>query len=244
MPRFFEEGFCAAVGGTVMLTGENSRHMTGSLRMKTGEEFTVCDNAGSDYRLILRQADKDSVRAEVLGKRPVTTEPAITVCIYQCIPKSDKLETIIQKCTELGVSEFTPVKSSRCIAKLEDKSREKKLRRYQKIALEAAKQSGRGKIPRVNDPMGLQAALESAIETGDTFFCYEKGGEPLCRLLENSTQRLNLLIGPEGGFSEEEAELAVKLGAKAVTLGKRILRTETAPVAVTAAIMYAKGEWQ
>lgn len=244
MPRFFEEGLRATVGENIVLTGENSRHMAGSLRMKPGEEIILCDNAGSDYRLVLRKIEKEAVTAEVLEKMPVSSEPAIEICIYQCIPKLDKLETIIQKCTELGVTEFVPVKSSRCIAKLDEKSREKKLQRYRKIALEAAKQSGRGKIPLVGEPQDFKAALQSAVQTGDTLFCYEKGGRPLQGLLENCTPRLNLFIGPEGGFSEEEADFAARRGAVAVTLGKRILRTETAPVAVTAAILYAKGEWQ
>ena len=174
--------------------------------------------------------------------RKTASEPETRVTVCQCLPKSDKLETVVQKAVELGAWEIQPVESSRCVVKLDGRTAEKKVARLQKIALEAAKQSGRGLSP-VLQPVPLRRALENAAREGDFFF-YEEGTESLREALKNTGERLFLFVGPEGGFSREEAELAASFGAKLLTLGPRILRTETAPVAALAAIFYEKGDME
>lgn len=241
MPRFFDTGINTDIGSKIEITGENARHISFSLRMRPGEQIVLCDGRAMDYLCEITEIIENSVFCDVLDKTHSITEPKVQVHIYQCIPKSDKMELIIKKCTELGAVEFTPVSSSRCISKME-RGESKKLIRMQKIAAEAAKQSGRGVIPVVNQPMELYDALEKTREE-NSFFLYEGGGAPLRDLLISSGDKINIFIGPEGGFSDEEAELAGEMGAKKASLGKRILRTETAPIAVTAAIMYERGEW-
>lgn len=244
MPRFFIDNLEKQKGDYINVDGENARHIASSLRMSPGERLTVCNNAGFDYLCVIESVGGKDVLLLVEEVHPSDTEPETEISIYQCIPKSDKLELIVQKCTELGVVEFVPVRSSRCISKIDEGKKSKKISRLEKIALEAAKQSRRGKVPRVAEPMGFEAALERAGRVGDVFLLYEGGGKGLGELLDESGRKINVFVGPEGGFSDEEVALASEKGARIVGLGKRILRTETAPIAVSAAIMFHRGEWR
>lgn len=239
MPRFFVQG---PVGETAYVGGENGRHIVRSLRMKPGEPLTLCDGAGYDYHGSIESCDENGALVRVEEKVPCESEPALRVTVCQCLPKADKLELVAQKSVELGACELRLVTSARCIVKLDEKAARKKTERLQKIALEAAKQSGRGLIPEVFPPVTLETALREARERGESFLFYEGGGESLGRLLEQVGDALSIFVGPEGGFAPEEVELAKKLGAKPATLGKRILRTETAPLAALAAIMALRGE--
>lgn len=162
----------------------------------------------------------------------------------QCLPKGDKLDTVTQKAVELGAAAIWPVESARCVAKWDRKAAEKKRLRLQKIAREAAMQSGRGIIPPVGEARPLKQALQAAAQEGEILFFYERGEESLKAALTNCGERLFVFVGPEGGFSPEEAELARSLGGKLLTLGPRILRTETAPLAALSCIFYQTGDME
>lgn len=241
MPRFFVD-FPFAEGKQIWLTGEDGRHVSRSLRMRPGEQLTLCDSKGTDCLCTVMQTEGDSVLLKMEQCGSGKTEPAVEVTIYQCLPKGDKLETVVQKAVELGAVAIVPVESMRCVVKLDRKTAEKKTARLQKIALEAAKQSGRGKVPAVESPMPLKAALQQAVQAGDALFCYEGGGIPLSKLLPETGGSIGVFIGPEGGFDPAEVRLAQETGASAVTLGPRILRTETVALAMLSVILYEKGE--
>lgn len=239
MPRFFVD---APVGEEYFLGGEAGRHGAKVLRLRPGERVTLCDGKGTDYPCRVRENTGEGLWLDIEGQVSSLGEPKTKITVCQCLPKGDKLETVVQKAVELGAYEIWPVESRYCVAKWDGKSREKKLARLQKIALEAAMQSGRGIVPRVLEPMGLKPVLETVRGKGDILFFYEKAAAGLRTCLSGTGDRLFLFIGPEGGFGEEEAALAESMGAKTVSLGPRILRTETAPVAALATILYEKGE--
>lgn len=241
MPRFFVEEIPE---GQVLLGGEDGRHAVKSLRMRPGEALTLCDGRGMDYACTVVSADGEGLLVQVEGSAPSRGEPRTKVTVCQCLAKGDKLETVTQKSVELGAWEIWPVESSRCVVRLDAKSAGKKTARLQKIAREAAMQSGRGVIPQVLETVPLQQALETAAREGEILFFYERGEESLKAALEQAGERLFVFVGPEGGFSPEEAELARSLGGKVLTLGPRILRTETAPLAALACAFYQKGDME
>lgn len=240
MPRFFVDSL--PTGGTYCLEGEAGRHGARVLRLRPGESLTLCDGAGTDCPCVVTGNRGDSLELAAGEPVPSQGEPQIRVTVCQCLPKSDKLEAVVQKAVELGAHSIWPVESRYCVAKWDGKSQPKKLARLQKIAQEAAMQSGRGIIPQVLEPAPLAAALESAAREGSVLFFYERAASSLRKALENCGDRLFLFVGPEGGFAEEEASLAQSLGAELLSLGPRILRTETAPVAALSAVMYERGE--
>ena len=198
MPRFFVKKD-QIQADTVTITGEDARHISLSLRMKPHETLILCDGI-NDYNCEIISTEKDRVTANILKHEKNTSEAAVSVSVYQCIPKSDKLETVIQKCTELGAFEFIPVKSSRCVSKIDPQKEDKKLTRLQKTALEAAKQSGRGVIPLVHPPLTFEKAVASAAEKGSCILFYENGGVPLKTALQDTENHISVFVGPEGGF--------------------------------------------
>lgn len=238
MPRFFSE---PPVGDTAVLTGEDARHIALSLRMRPGEKLTLCDGKGFDYHCLIEEVRAEQVLARVVDKERSGSEPSVFITLYQGVPKGDKFETIVQKAVELGVGDIVPVMMSRCVSRPEEKAMEKKVQRWQKIAESAAKQSGRGRIPRVLPCVSYGTALKNA--RGDKILFYEGGGTPLTKLIAHP-QEISLFIGPEGGISGEEYEQAVAAGAMTATLGPRILRTETAPLAALAAVMLLTGNME
>ena len=246
MPRFFIEPdeHDLTEGGMILIDGENGRHLVRSLRIKPGESITLCDSRGRDILCSAKEIAGDSVEAVILKINESDSEPDVKVHLYQCITKSDKFDYIVQKAVELGADSITPVASEFCVAKIDGKE-EKKISRWQKIALEAAKQSGRGKIPQINAPLRLSEAFTNS--EGLKIMCYEHGGEPFTELVKSNPlrgekpQEISLFIGSEGGFSEKEVLCAEENGVKIATLGKRILRTETAPIAAIAVIMALTG---
>lgn len=241
MPRFFVEH---EPEGEVFLDGETGAHMVRSLRMKPGERVTLCAGAGKDFLCTILECTPQGARVKVDGTRQSLGEPAVKVTVCQCWPKGDKLETVAQKAVELGAFELWPIESARCVSRPDAKAAAKKCARLQKIALEAAQQSERGIVPAVLPSAALPRALHTAAEQGSILFCYEKGTASLRHALQKGGNRFFLFIGPEGGFSPEEAELAQSCGAELLTLGPRILRTETAPLAALSAIMYERGEFE
>jgi 16S rRNA (uracil1498-N3)-methyltransferase len=239
MPRFFLPEIS---GGYAVLTGEDARHITKSLRMRTGEEIILCDGRGTDFHGRVSVLGEE-VGVEILSSGPSRSEPAARLTLYQALPKADKLDFIVQKAVELGVSEIVPVLTSRCVSRPDGKAMEKKRERLAKTALEAAKQSGRGIIPEVAPLADFSGALACMKQAGLAILCYERAELPLREALRGKAPAsVAVMIGSEGGFSREEAAGAEALGIPAVSLGSRILRCETAPVCALSAILYALGE--
>ncbi len=238
MPRFFID---YEPGKMAEISGEDGRHIARSLRMQPGEELTLCDGRGKDYQCRILRIQGDTVEAEVLSVQPTLAEPTVQVTLYQGLPKSDKFEWVVQKAVELGVTRIVPVLTARCVSRPDDRSMAKKQERWQKIAQEAAKQSGRGILPVVGEKQTFSQALEEGCCRQKALLFYEGGGERIVHLVEEGIQSLSLFIGPEGGFAPEEVQLAKEMGVFIATLGPRILRTETAPLAALAGIMQATG---
>ncbi len=240
MPRFFLSA--SPNDGFFEITGDDARHISFSLRMRCGEHLVVCDGEGTDYECVIQTIDGQTVKAEVLEKRPTVTESPVKIRLYQSVPKGDKFDYIVQKAVELGVSEIVPVYSSRCIIKPDAKSEEKRLARLSKIAGEAAKQCGRGIIPKVLPHMRYADAVRAAY--GSTFLCYEDEKsyslkEYLHDFAEKGEKTLGFFVGPEGGYAKEEVLLASERGIPSAKLGNRILRSETASGFVLSCIAYA-----
>ncbi len=242
MPRFFI-GENQIDGNTVTLTGEDAHHIARSLRMAVGDEVTVCDPNGQEYRCIIEGFEEDrTVRADILTSVSSECEPVCRVTLFQALPKGDKLDSIIQKAVECGVWKIVPFESERCVARIKAENEARKGERRKKIAAEAAKQCGRGRIPEVEPAISFDSMLREAQTYDLCLFCYEgKETEPLGRILAETPRdnacRIAVIIGSEGGFSEAEAEKARKLGMRMTGLGKRILRTETAPIFVLSCIV-------
>ncbi|MGN0632462.1 MAG: RsmE family RNA methyltransferase [Oscillospiraceae bacterium] len=237
MPRFFTDNIS---GGFGTVTGEDARHIALSLRMKVGEEIVLC-RGGVDFVCTLEEISPESVTCKVLEEKPCAAEPDVKLHLIQAVPKGEKAEIIVQKAVELGVFDITFVLTSRCISRPDEKSFSKKLNRYNKIALEAAKQSGRGIIPKVYGLITLSQAVDMLKGYDSAVWCYEKGGASFSSLGLSPNSEIGLLIGSEGGFSDEEAAVLKQSGISPVSMGRRILRCETAPLAAASIIMNLTG---
>lgn len=235
MPRFFKEDFEKAP----YIDGNDAIHISRSLRMKTGESLVVCDGTGYDYHCMIKQISSDMVELEVLQKVCTQSEPDISVTLCTCLLKGDKFEDVIKHSVELGVFEIQPILSENCVSRPDAKALSNKLSRWQKISAEAAGQCGRGIIPKINPVKKLVAFSEEFALYDLVLFFYEAGGEPLGTTFWNNdtAKKIAIITGPEGGFSMEEAELLKNKGAATISLGKRILRAETAPLAALTGIM-------
>lgn len=227
---------------TARITGGDVNHIKNVLRMHTGEEIMILDGNGMEYRCEI-EAISDEILARILEAKKTEAELSVRLLLFQGLPKKDKMELIIQKAVELGVSEIIPVLTKRTIVKLEDKKKEqKKLERWQAIAEAAAKQSGRGIIPKVCETVKFSEAVKQAETLEEALIPYE-----LAEGMDEARERIRglhgkktigIFIGPEGGFEEGEIALAVKSGIHPITLGKRILRTETAGLCILSVIMF------
>lgn len=239
MPRFFVAG--QPENGLLTLHGENAHHAGRVLRLRPGESVTLCDGKGTDFDCTIELVEKDAVVCRVQSSHPAETEPKQRLTLFMALPKGDKMDFIVQKAVELGVREIVPYLSKKCVSR-PDKT-EKKVERWQKIALEAAKQCGRGYLPAVGAVIPFEQAAAQAAQSETALFFYEHEKQTGLRdaLADGVGETVSLLIGPEGGFAPEEAALAVDAGLKSVSLGTRILRCETAPVAALAAVLYAGG---
>lgn len=221
-----------------IISGEDAKHISKVLRMHKGEELTLVTPDKMQCKCEVFSISNDSVTVDVLSKMPCENEPNVFVTLYQALPKSDKMDYIVQKCVELGISRIVPVISARCVSRPDAKALAKKRERWQKIALQAAMQSRRGIIPKVADCVSFQNAAEQTKADEQTIIFYEEGGEKVSKILEKAPKSIGIFIGSEGGFEQSEVDLIVKNGGCAGTLGKRILRAETAPLAATSIIMY------
>lgn len=229
-------------GDRVVIDGSDVNHMKNVLRMRCGERLMVSD--GNNRRYLCEVAGYEAGEAvlRILEEHETDTELPCRISLFQGLPKQEKMELIVQKCVELGVCEIIPTATRRCVVKLDDKKAEKKTARWQQIAESAAKQAGRGMIPRVWEPLAYCDALKRARELDVLLIPYElaEGMAETKRVIDaiEPGQSVGILIGPEGGFEKEEVRLALETGAREITLGKRILRTETAGLAILSVLMF------
>jgi 16S rRNA (uracil1498-N3)-methyltransferase len=212
--------------------------------MAVGDQITVCDMQGNEYTCRIAAFDDDrEVSAEILDSKHSENEPKIFIRLFQALPKGDKLDTIIQKAVECGVSEIIPFQSERCVVKIKSDAEDRKTERRQRISAEAAKQCGRSVIPEVRASVGFDQAIAMATESELCLFCYEGDGTiPLGSILrkyDDLPSSVSIVIGSEGGFSQKEVAKAEEKGVTLAGLGKRILRTETASGFVLACLVCA-----
>ena len=240
MPRFFVDP-SSVVDDTVRISGDDAFHIARSLRMAVGDELVVCDGCGFEYSCTLSRIRDQECECRILDKRSVLSESRVRATLYMAYPKGDKLETVIQKAVELGAVSIVPFESSRCVKKPKAEKADKQTERLLKIAREAAKQCGRGILPTVEQPVRFSDMLLSAAKADLVLFCYEgEGTESLKSVLEKNSdvKDIAVIVGCEGGFSEDEARLCREAGFASVNLGPRILRCETAPSYVLSALSF------
>ncbi len=240
MPRFFVSSENIDQN-SVCITGDDAWHIARSLRMAVGEGITVCDKSGMVHECTLERISDTLVTARIDKSMPSESESPVRVILFQALPKGDKMDYIVQKSVEEGVFAIVPFFSERCVSRPDAKALEKKCVRWQRIALEAAKQCGRGIIPEIRTPLDFSQMLSAANEATLGCFCYEgKGTESLKHILNSAenVSEISLIVGSEGGFSEKEAEAANASGLRMAALGKRILRAESASGFALACISY------
>lgn len=250
MPRFFisasQLGSRDDGAKTVLITGDDASHITNSLRMKQDEPVTVCDGEGHEYFCTVGTVG-ESVTLNVVTEGECLAEPPYKAIVYQALVKGDKFDTVVQKAVECGASRIVPFISSRCVVRLSKKDAEKKIPRWQRIAMEAAKQCGRGIIPEVAPLMDFEEAVSDAANCDIPLFCFEKEDSlslrtALDRAAGAGCARMRsvaVMIGSEGGFSDDEQKRASEAKMLSVGLGRRILRTETASSFVLSCLSYA-----
>lgn len=226
----------------IRIQGSDVNHMKNVLRMRPGEEVMVSDGNNRQYRCRVEDYPEGEAVLAILEAGLVDTELPSRIYLFQGLPKQEKMELIVQKAVELGVCQVIPVQTRRCVVKLDAKKAAKKVQRWQQIAESAAKQAGRGYIPAVSEVMTFQEALAFSETLDIRLIPYElaDGMEGTRKILDEIRpgQSVGIFIGPEGGFEKEEVSRAVEAGALPITLGKRILRTETAGIAVLSILMY------
>lgn len=247
MQRFFvEENQINMQEKNIQIIGEDVNHIKNVLRCKIGEHIEICSKQSNKAYLCEISNMEENIEAIILEELENNKESNLHINIVQGLPKSDKMELIIQKGTELGVKEFTPLVLKRCIVKIDSKDEEKKIVRWQKQAEVAAKQCGRDIIPKVNNIYNINTILELLKEYDLVLVAYEN--EKINTLknelkkVKNKNAKIALIIGPEGGLEEAEVIKLEENGAKVITLGNRILRTETVAMAVTSILMYELGD--
>lgn len=230
------------LGETIYIEGTDVNHMKNVLRMKIGERAEVSDGNNRKYLCSIAGYEEDRAVLSVLENREADTELASRLYLFQGLPKSDKMDLIVQKAVELGAFEVIPVVTRRSVVKLDEKKAAKKVERWNSIAESAAKQAGRSMIPKVAPVMSYDGALEYAKTLDVKLIPYElaEGMQETKGVIRGikSGQSVGMFIGPEGGFEAEEVSAAVEAGAVPVTLGRRILRTETAGLAMLAVLMF------
>ena len=235
MPRFFVPDLS---GETVLLSAEDGRHLARSLRCRTGDPVELCDGRGTDGIGVVAAIQRDAVTVELRERRPSRSELPCSVTLYQALPKGDKLDFIVQKAVELGVSAVVPVLTGRCVSRPDKKGMAAKLERWNRIAREAAGQSGRGILPEIRPLLPYPAALSQMKNAQCPILFYEKADRPLGDALSSRPGTVSFLVGAEGGFSPEEVQQAQAAGLAVCTMGPRVLRCETAPLYALSAIGY------
>lgn len=243
MPKFFVKTN-QIEENKIKIIGEDVKHINQVLRAKIGEELTICNlDTTLNYITTISQINPEYVMCDIQDCVKSFVESNVQVTIFQGLPKADKMEYIIQKNTELGAKQIVPVEMVRCVVKLDSKKEGKKIERWQKIAESAAKQSGREYIPTIEMPINISKVCEKIKDFDLVLLAYESEEnitlkQELKKLENNNGLKIGVIIGPEGGIDYKEVEMLTKAGSKVITLGKRILRTETASVAIMSNIIY------
>lgn len=243
MPKFFVN---KVEENKIIITGEDVNHIKNVLRKKAEDTLEICNNETQENFLCrIENIKNEEIVCSIIEKIQKAVEPKTYVHIYQGLPKSDKMELIIQKAVELGVSEITPTNMTRCIVKLNGKDEKKKIERWQKISEVAAKQSGRDIIPKINSIISFREIATQCKNYDAILLAYENENNNILKSeiqrlkeLQKNNLRVAIIIGPEGGIAIEEVEKAKGNGIKIITLGDRILRTETVALNVLSIIMY------
>lgn len=250
MPKFFIKQN-QIENNQIKIIGNDINHIKNVLRAKVGEEIEICNSdLQENYICKIKTIEKEKINLEIIEKISSISESNIKVTIFQGIPKADKMELIIQKSVELGVYDITPVEMKRCVVKLQEKDKIKKVERWQKISEVAAKQSGRDYIPKVNNCIRLKEILNQRSEYDEIILAYEKEKENTLKQeisqikqkfnskLKAEELKIGIIIGPEGGIDEVEEKMLRENGIRVITLGNRILRTETVALNMLSIIMY------
>ena len=243
MPKFFIKSE-QIKDNSIDIIGSDVNHIKNVLRTKVGEEIELCNiETSQNYKCQIQEIEKEKIVCNIIEKINSQTEGDIKVTIFQGLPKADKMELIIQKSVELGAYDITPVEMGRCIVKLNEKDKAKKIERWQKISEVAAKQCGRDTIPQVNEVLNINDICNNIDKYDVIIVAYEKEQSntikrELKRIKQEGLEKIGIVIGPEGGFEEKEVEKLEQSGAKIITLGKRILRTETVALNVLSNIIY------
>lgn len=237
-PRFFTDNISEELA---VVTGEDVKHITSVLRMRAGDIAVLCDGRGTDFLAELSAAETGSVTFRILEKTPNLAEPSVRVRLFQAMPKGDKMDFIVQKAVECGACEIVPIFTKRCVSHPDGKSLEKKTARWRKISEEAAKQCGRGIIPEVGAAVNFSELKKLNFSENTGILFYECSDTPLCEAVSDLRQNIDIVVGSEGGFEPYEAEELKTLGFACVSLGKRILRCETAPIAALSVLMNVTG---
>lgn len=245
MPKFFINSNQINKDKIIIL-GNDVNHIKNVLRKRIDDEILICNKDDScDYRCKIENISDDEIKCEILEKLDLDSEPITKVTIFQGLPKADKMELVIQKSVELGVFDITPIEMKRCVVKLNEKDKKKKIERWQKISEVASKQSGRNIIPKINEVIKLKEICNLIEDYDLVLVAYEKEKEnslknelKILKKQDKEGYKIGVIIGSEGGIDEEEINMLKEYNVKAITLGKRILRTETAPLNVLSNIMY------
>lgn len=243
MPKFFVKTN-QINQNKIQIIGEDVKHITQVLRAKIGEELILCNiETNQNYLSKIQQITSEFIICDIIKTLQSEAEMGVEVTIFQGLPKADKMEYIIQKNTELGVKQIIPLILTRCVAKLDKKDEAKKIERWQKIALSAAKQSGRDYVPQIQAPITISKLCEKLSEFDLSLLAYENEQtntlkNELTKIKNKKTLKIAAIIGPEGGIDSKEVQMLEQAGAKIITLGKRILRTETASTMIMSNIIY------
>ena len=249
MPKFFVKNE-QIKGETITIMGEDVNHIKNVLRLNVDDDIQVCNlDTQINYTCGITKINNEKVECNIFNEMESNTEANIHINVFQGIPKADKMELIIQKSVELGVNEITPVEMKRCVVKIDEKGKQKKIDRWQKISEVAAKQCGRDTIPKINNITNVKNICNLIKEYDILLLAYEneqintlKNEIAKIKNQTNKKLKIGVIIGPEGGIDNEEVKLLKENGAKVVTLGKRILRTETVAFVLTSIIMYELGD--
>lgn len=230
----------------ILIKGTDVNHIKNVLRLPIGKEILINDRQGNDYECIIKEINSDLVTAQITNHLSNHTEPAVETVLFQALVKGEKMEFVIQKSVEIGVTKIVPIMTKRCVVKLESENKSnQKLMRWQKIAESAAKQSKRGIVPEIGMPMDFSTALtygKAQLDCNCIPYENESSHHIKTYLRSLKVKSIGIFIGPEGGFTEDEVALAAQYDVQSITLGKRILRSETAGLVALADIMYEMGE--
>lgn len=229
------------INDNIFIEGEDYQHATKVLRLKTGDKIQICDGEKNEYICLIQEINKKQIKCEIIEHFINNNESNLNITLFQGLPKAQKMELIIQKGVEIGIKEFQPILTERVVVKTEGRDLKNKLDRWNRISYEAAKQSNRGIVPRVNDILDFEEAINKLNEFDVVFVPYEKeknkGFKKTLKEI-NGVKSVAIIIGPEGGFSEQEIDIFIKNNYIPITLGPRILRTETAGLVAASIILY------